>query len=650
MKDFVRKNYGIILTAAVLILLYIGFVFIAPRMSLWNYSFVYDPSDSVYTDLHDGDEYALSFNMSFDRISKVELLFNSGELDLGSNIVPMDADLELCGQDGNIIYSKHITSLYDTSTDNSPVNVVSGSPYVIRFKVNTINAEAGDDIPQIKVSSSGSFAFKVYGCHNGTSDKTLFTAVYLIFSAVIILYISSYKGKSKELRSLSEKLLFLCISLASILILGQALDLEMISRSAFKMIEALKAGNFLDYYNYSYSTALSDGSDFIHLGYNYDFFLVFPVAVVLFPFSFFFDSHMPYWQGYYAVSVVLTIFVFLLILLSSKLAGKICEVCGMSSEYGETVRKFFLFSPFILCASLVFGQIDMLYVAAVLYALIMYYKGQYKKFTFIMSFAVSMKLFPLMIFIPLILLVKKKPLEIIAHLIGVMSVPLLSALIFKHGAGYHAIMNIVDSEYGFMDMLLGGNIDGKNALFPIIYAFICIFAFAHSPIGSAKDLLKTSMITVFASYAAFAVFSTWHFQWFIPMFLALAFLLPMYSGRRAVLLLGIVFEILMILTITGNDQLSIYELNYLLPVFTDHDYHGVFVSEMLTNIHEGLYVLITSLTTAVAAALCYIFFKGDKEDVTDEGELIKFRFAGTVRITVLYALVAFFIWCYCYIG
>ena len=130
---------------------------------------------------------------------------------------------------------------------------------------------------------------------------------------------------SKELKKISERLLFFFFFLFSILFLGQVLDLEMIARSAFKIIESVKAGNFLNYYDYSYTSALEPGVDFIHLGYNYDFFLMLPVTIVLFPLSFFMTSDMPYWQGYNAVSVFLSLCVLGLILLCAKLIGKICD-------------------------------------------------------------------------------------------------------------------------------------------------------------------------------------------------------------------------------------------------------------------------------------------------------------------------------------
>ncbi len=651
MKYFVIKNKNTVITILLLSAIYLAFMLIAPRLTIWSYSFTYDPSDSVYTDLEAGDEYALCFRMSYDKINGIELLFQEGETGLGNRIVPIDATLELSDSNGDIILSKHITSIYDTSLNSGYLPVNHGDLYTLRFKINDVDAQESDTLPQLKAASESSFSFRVFGCHNGAPYKSLFSAAYAVFSAIIILYVYSLTSTSEELKSIAEKMLLLGISLVSILFLGQALDMEMISRAALKMIESLKAGNFLDYYNYSYSSALASGADFIHLGYNYDFFLILPVAVILFPISFFIESDMPYSQGYYAITVVLTIIVFLVLLLSSKLIESICKTCDMSSEYTNTVERLFLFSPVVICISLTFGQIDIFYVAVILSALIFYYKGNYRTFTLIMSVATAMKLFPLMIFIPLILLVKKKPLELIGHGVLVLIVPLISILLFKHGSGYDAIMSLLSSTYDFTGGLFNQTLGGSNAIFPIAYAFILLYAYNNSSALTTRcDTLKYSMILIFISYAAFTAFTSWHFQWLIPLSLSLAFLIPFYPNKRIILILGVLMELFLMLYVTGDERISVYEINFLLPVLFDYEYHGLFVSEIFGNINEHLHTLVVSLTTASLAALCYYFIKEKNESIQTVDDMALIKRVGCLKILSLYAIVILFIWCYCYVG
>ena len=651
MKDFINKNRRVLIAAVLPVLILIGLVAVAPKLPLWSYSFTSDPSDAMMTDIREGDSYELSFYMPYDKISGIDVFMASDELTLDTNIVPFDADLTLTDENGNPVYAKHMTSVFDTASEGGYVNVTNGSLYTLRFTVNSIDLQEGSGVPQIKAASSNSFSFSVQGCHNGAPDKTIFFITYIIFSIVIVLYVYSFDSRSKELKSVCEKMLLLAVSLTCILFLGQSLDMEMVARSAFKMCEALKSGQLLNYYDYAYSTSLNNGADFIHLGYNYDFFLVFPVAIVLFPLSFFMDSYMPYWQGYNAVIILLTVCVFALLLLSANLIGRICRICGMSSEYELTVKRFFLFSPAVLCASIAFGQIDIIYVVVILTALIFYYKANYKAFTALMSLAVAMKLFPLLIFIPLLLLVKKKPLELIGHGAGVLVVPLISTLLFKHGAGYSSIMNIAESEYGFSGWLFERTFDGLNALFPIIFAVICVYAYVYAGAAAAKaDLLRTSMLLIFAAYADLTVFSTWHFQWLIPLFLSLSFLIPMYSKKNTVLLLGIALEVLILLWVMGDDRVSVYEINFLLPVLYDHEYRGVFISEIMKGISPHLYTLIVSLTTGVLGILSFFMFRKNSADDKISSDLTLIRRAGCLRITALYAVVIFFIWCYCYIG
>lgn len=648
MDGFWIKNYKLLITAALLVMGLIFFLFAAPKLPLWSYSYSYDPSEAEFTDITAGDQYEVSFTEPFDRINKIELFWDFDRSVQGHVIVPFDADLEFIDSNGNVVLSKHMTSIYDTGLGGGYTEIDRQEVYTLRLTVNSVDALEGSALPQIKTDGQ-TLSFSIYGCHSGAPNKGLFPVIYAIFALIILLYVYSMDKDSKELKKISERLLFWGISLFSILFLGQVLDLEMIARSAFKIIESVKAGNFLNYYDYSYTSALEPGVDFIHLGYNYDFFLMLPVTIVLFPLSFFMTSDMPYWQGYNAVSVFLSLCVLGLILLCAKLIGKICDTCGMPEGYRETVKKFFLFSPVILCASVTFGQIDMLYITVILAALIFYYKGDFRKFTLLMSVASAMKLFPLMIFIPLILLVKKKPLELILHGAGVLVCPLLTLILFKHGAGYTAIMNIVEAEYSFSEMLFEQNIGGRIALFPLVYAFICIWAYVHDASFTSKSsMLKTSMLLIFASYANFTVFSSWHFQWLIPLSLSLAFLIPFYSKKRGVLLIGAAAEVLLLLYVMADDRISVYETNFLFPVLFDYEYHGLFISEFFSNINEHIYTLIVSLTSACIAALSYIFFKGEKDTETYVTSCEEHT--ACLRVTALYAAAVLFVWCYCYVG
>ena len=649
MNKFVDKNRITLITLAGLVLLYLALITVAPKLTLWSVATVNSPADAKLAELTDGAVYECGLTMPYDRISGIDPRITFEDANGISTIVPIDADLELVAGDGQVAASKHITSALDTELRSGFINVTKDASYTLRLTVNSVDLPDGASAPLIMIGSNG-FAYEIRGCYNGAPDKITFSAIYLIFAAVILLYVHTSDKESHPLKRMAEPLLLWTICLVSIVLLSQIYDMQLIIKAALKIIESLKSGNLTGYYDYSYLSSLTAGNDITSLGYNYDFFLMLPVSIILFPLSFFMTSDTESYSSYTLPIIIMTFLVFLLVLATGKIINKICKECGMSSEYTEVVRRMFVFSPFMLSASILFGQIDMIHVFVTAIALLFYFKGNYKTFTALMALAISMKVLPLIIFLPLILLVKKKPLEIIAHSIGAVSLMVISSLIFKGGAGYAAIMNMVDVKYSFADMVFSSRI-GLIALFPLAYTLILIYAYSRElKADNKKELLKTSMFLIFASYCAFAAFSTWHVQWMIPLVFALAFLLPMHHEDRTVMTLGVVAEIMLILCSLGGKAPSTYMTDFILPDITGYTYWGTTFTVVYNTISPYFYTLLCSVCTGVLAALVYFFVKREGTyTIADKKEAKLIRFA-SLRITILYALVTILFWCYWFIG
>ena len=649
MNKFVDKNRITLITLAGLVLLYLGLVTVAPRLTLWSMATVNSPADAKLAELTDGAVYECELAMPYDRISAIDPHITFEDSDGITTVVPIDADLELIAGDGQVVASKHITSAVDSELRSGYISVTKDASYTLRLTVNSIDLPDGASAPSIMMGDD-SFAYEIRGCYNGAPDKITFSAIYLIFAAVILLYVHTCDKESHPLKRMAEPLLLWTICLASIVLLSQIYDMQLIVKAGLKIIESIKTGNLLGYYDYSYLSSLIPGNDVSSLGYNYDFFLMLPVAIVLFPLSFVMTSDTETYSSYTLPIIILTFLVFLLILATGKVINRICKECGMSSSYTETVRRMFVFSPFMLSASIVFGQVDMIYVFVTAFALLFYYRGHYKTFTALMALAISMKLLPLIIFIPLILLIKKNPLEIIAHSIGAVSVTLVSTLLFKTGAGYSAIMNMVDLKYGFTDMVLSSRI-GIISLFPLAFTLICIYAYAHSnKFESKKELLKSSMFLIFVTYSAFAAFTTWHVQWMIPLIFALAFLLPMYHEDITVMILGVAAEIMLILCSMGGQAPSTYLTDFILPDITGYTYWGTTFTLVYYTISPYFYTLLSSVSTCVLAALCFCFLKREGTYTIPNKKEAKLISFASLRITILYALVTILFWCYWFIG
>ena len=650
MDHFVKKQQKLIFTILILVLMYMGLAFVAPRITIWNLTSTYHPESCVPTDISEGQSFEYSFPIPYNYINTIDVLFTEESYE-NPAIIPFEAHLELIAPDGSAVIEKTMTSIFDTTAGSGYTPVSKGATYTLRFNVTRVDAPEDTPLPQIEISSENGVAFDITGRYNGAPGRGTFTALYVLFSIVILLYVYSIDSRSHLVRKISEWLLLLSVSFASILLLSQIFDSEMIIRGALKIIEAVKAGSLFSYYDYSYTGSLIAGNSIESVAHNYDFFLMLPVVILIFPLSFFMNSTDTYNDSFTFAIIMLSFAMLICILICGKLTEKICKACGMPEEYSGTVKRMFVFSPFLLSATIVFGQIDMLYIVFVTAALIMYYKGRYWPFTMLMSVAIAMKTLPIMLFIPLILLVKKKIVPLISYGIGAVSFTLLSTLLFKCGFGYDAIMNVVGIRYDFISNLFVSPIGFKNDLFPICYAFICIYAYMHSEtFESKKDLLKTSMTVIFATYVSFVAFTDWHAQWLIPLILSLSFLLPFYKKQNSVMVLAVIAEALLILCSYGGKTWSMYMTNFILPTLTGYTYNGPTLTTVYNTIGSWCFTLISSLCSAVLIALCFYFFKKDPSSASSETNPLPLKTLACLRITVLYAVVIFFLWSYWYIG
>ena len=650
MNGFVRKNSILTTSIVILILVYFGLVFIAPNMTIWNRNTTYEPNCTTAIDIEEGQSFEYPISIPYDYINTIEVLFTNVE-DARKIIIPFSATLELIDSNGNAIIQKNITSIYDVKAGSGYIPIQQNAEYTICFTVNHVDAPEDVSLPQLQISPSNEFSVAISGRYDGAPSKEVFLFIYLLFSFPIVLYLYSLKKNTPSLINLSEWILLAVISISSITLLSQVYDSLMIVKASLKTIEAIKSGSFFSYYDHSYFSSLLKGESTLLLGLNYNFFLIFPVAVILLPISTFLDSNAQYNSSYALSIILLYSIVFALIIASGKIISKICSECQIDNEYGQEVKKFFLFSPFLLSVTIVFGQIDMFYIIFVIAGILMYMRNNLKAFTAFMSIAIAMKTLPFMIFIVLLLLVRKKPVTIIAYSLAAMIPTAISMLLFNHGVGYNAIMDMIYHEYDFVGMLFDANFNKNNAFFPICFVLILIYSYFHNEhFDTKKDKLRTVMTLIFATYASFAIFTQWHSQWMIPLVISLAFLIPLYKNNKGVLLIGSVTEILLILVSYGNKAWSMYMTNFTLPMITGFNYNGPTMSGVYDNIGSWCFSLICSLLTATLIALCFIFLRKEPAKENNNAPIFTLSQFACLRIVALYAVNIFFFWCYWYVG
>ncbi|MBR3058309.1 MAG: hypothetical protein IKG93_10135 [Clostridiales bacterium] len=637
----------LIVTLLIIVMAWLALVFVMPKLSIW--SSVSQVKAANYTKVEAGKEYTYSVLMPYETLDSFEIYLKDTKGKTKA-VSALDAEIRLQDKDGNVLFSQDITSAYE-STVKLPgkLSVSAGDAYKWIFRLRSPIADP--DALEIGCTDDGYLAFRMFGRKASNPGDMKFTFVFLVVAALVLMYVYTYNSDDLKKKEKLETLLFYAGIVMAVFLVNQFFDLMMISKAGLRMIESIKAGDFFHYYDYSYKHELVQGSVVGYFGYNYSVLTILPVAIILFPFSFFLDANLATEFSQYAVVMYFDIIVAILVCCSIKMTKKVCQACDMSTQYSKNVKKAYAFSSVLIFSSIAIGQLDIFYILLILWALPFYYSKKYKTFSLIMSFAVVMKLFPLMIFIPLILLTHKKVKDILLHTAICLSVPLGIKLIFERGTGYSTIMTMMEEEYSFTDRLFGSNIGGMFGLFVLCFALICIFCYMKKcNTDNKKELLYHSMLAIFAVYGSFMMFVQYNSQWLIPFALSLAFLMPFFNERK-LLVLNTILEVLVILLgcIFGD---SIHMANFGILASPECYYEGLSIGDILyVRFPQGPLVINTLMASIIIYLVVYFWKASRKEDFTRDlstehalpSELV------TGKIWVLYGFILFFLWGYFYV-
>lgn len=649
------KTKTVICTLIIGIVLYTLLLFVCPNLHILTWDKNNRNSDEVTINLPLNENMTIEqwFIMPFDRVTRITPSISSNN---SEDVIMIDATLELI-KDNVTVYTKHISSAYDCVLELDNVNVEAGSVYGLKLTVSKTESDIDSIIPTIEVTEDGSaFIYTLSGNYGGAPDKAVFGVFYFSVLILLLWYIWSFYSTDKKTKINNALIIWIVMVLISVLLVSQYYDLYIIAKGAFRMLDAFKAGNITDYMNYAYDSELLHQSSKLSFAYEYDFFTILVILIVLLPFAPFTSGEMLNNGINELIIIYLSIVITILLILIASYSEKIWKKY-IGNEYAASVKYFFLFSPLLLYISVWIGQIDVFYTFLIVIALFFYYKGNILAFSLIMSFPIAMKTIPLMIFIPLLLLTQKNIKKIIAYTAISLSASVFSTLMFERNTGNQAITNIIEEDYHYIDRLAQIRISENLSLFILAFALICIFAFSKKiHVENKKELIFWSMFLIFILYSSFAVMVNWHSQWFIPLILSLSFLIPLCKEKHLLLQLDIVMEALFLIAANLNGS-SIFHINYgCLPNFTQYDYSGVSVIDILNNISSIAITTVFTCLAAVLTCMAVIIYRTNslssglteiKQDPTDINSSYTIIFS---RIWILMATAIFYLWCYWYVG
>lgn len=121
---------------------------------------------------------------------------------------------------------------------------------------------------------------------------------------------------------------------------------------------------------------------------------------------------------------------------SAYIMYKICRYITNDEDNSKIISIIFITSPIAIFAVFIFGQYDIISVFFTMLGYYYYVKNDYLKFSIFFSLAISIKFFPLLIFVPLLLLVEKRLLQILKYGIISVSATILQILMYLHNTAF----------------------------------------------------------------------------------------------------------------------------------------------------------------------------------------------------------------------
>ncbi len=156
---------------------------------------------------------------------------------------------------------------------------------------------------------------------------------------------------------------------------------------------------------------------------------------------------------------------------------KIGELIGLSKQNAKLMTAFWISTPLLIFSQFMFGQYDIFTVFLTLLGLYFYLRREMRWFVVSFAFSLTFKYFPAMIFVPLLLLVEKRPMKILSACIALVipaalvSLPYLNSSAFRDG-----VIGFQTNNRIFAAVISAGSFT-RIEIIPCLWLMICAWAF-----------------------------------------------------------------------------------------------------------------------------------------------------------------------------
>jgi hypothetical protein len=344
---------------------------------------------------------------------------------------------------------------------------------------------------------------------------------------------------------------------------------------------------------------------------------------------------------------ILTTFVFFG---SAYVLSKISKLIGKSN----LLPILFVTSPIAVYSAFLFGQYDILTVFLTLLGLLAYFENKFWKFSLFFSIAITFKYFPFFVYLPLLLLVEKRIVELVKHGV-IFAFPLaIEVFCYRNSPEFKlGVLGFSAANRAMLTLFSFGSSDINLVFF--VFFLVCFAAYLLPIVPKpASDPKKVILI---GSSVSLFVFSSmvFHPQWalFIVPLLSLIILVSENIPQLLFLdfigfiaFLGITFhkfafnadQRLLAMGIWGpiNPNLSIQDKSYLLQNLVPfRNLNGT----MWTTLFDSVLVI----------TFLQLFYFGRKNDATKYEsspntvlQYLRLRFYGGLLLFILPAFYAYF--------
>lgn len=194
------------------------------------------------------------------------------------------------------------------------------------------------------------------------------------------------------------------------------------------------------------------------------------------------------------------------------LLRRLCLALGFSTEKAGLAALLFWFDPVAFFSPMVMGQYDTLCLLFTLWGLCLYVQGRLTRFALLFGAGMVCKSFPLLLFVPLVLLAEKRPLRLLGHGLTVLWLYLPTTLLYWGRTGDAVVFSQVMQQRLFALTADTGTI--AVSVFCLGYAVVLFGAFLYSP-ANAQQQNRVALYLCLAVYCWLFGCVTWHPQWLV---------------------------------------------------------------------------------------------------------------------------------------